>query len=127
MAYEQNLRCPLRVHFVVLLSSYQYMGNSFPATTEPDFYVDEKSIDKPYKIVGKGYPNGVGTLTLKSLQRKAIEKAKKKGADAVLIQDYFVPAAVTTSGTMHHAGNGNSVLAYDVDTQFIILFLKYTE
>ena len=115
----------LIVIFSACSAHIKYMGNSFPPTREPDFYVDEKSIDKPYKIVGKGYPNGVGTLTLKSLQRKAIEKAKKKGADAVLIQDYFVPAIVTATGTMHHAGN--SVLAYDVDTQFIILFLKYTE
>ena len=118
------------VLLIVIFSScsahINYMGNSFAPTREPDFYVDEKSIDKPYKIIGKGYPNSVGTLTLKSMQRKAIEKAKKKGADAVLIQDYFLPAAVTGS-PIHHPGHGNSALGYDADPQFIILFLKYTE
>jgi len=120
--------------FSSCLPHINYLGNSFPPTKEPDFYVDEKSIEKPYKIVGKGYPNGVGTLTLKTLQKKAIEKAKKKGADAVLIQDYFVQAAVANS-TIYHTGNaakgitGNSTVSggYGVDTQFIILFLKYTE
>jgi hypothetical protein len=122
-----------KIYFVLLMILFSsclprinYLGNSFPPTREPDVFVDEKSIDKPYKIIGKGYPDGVGTLTLKSLQKKAIEKAKKKGADAVLIQDYFVPAAATGS-TLHHPGNGSSVLTYNVDTQFIILFLKYTE
>ena len=111
-----------------------YMGNSFPSTKEPDFYVDERSIDKPYKIVGKGYPNGSALLNLKTLQKKAIEKAKKKGADAVLIQDYFIQAAVANSSTIYHTDGkgkgmtGNSMLpGGSVDAQFVILFLKYTE
>ncbi len=124
---------------VILFSScvphINYIGNSFPSTKEPDFFVDEKSIDKPYKIIGKGYPNGVGSLTLKALQKKAIEKAKTKGADAVLVQDYFVQAAIGNSSTIYHtdAGGkgitGNSTLSTGngVDTQFIILFLKYTD
>src|SRR4030095_5748864 len=88
--------------FSSCLPHINYLGNSFPPTKEPDFYVDERSIDKPYKIIGKGYPNGVGVLTLKTLQKKAIEKAKKKGAEAVLVQDYFVQAAVTNSSTIYH-------------------------
>jgi hypothetical protein len=83
-----------------------YLGNSFPSTKEPDFYVDERSINKPYKIVGKGYPNGFGSLTLQTLQKKAIEKAKKKGADAVLVQDYFIQAAVANSTIYHTDGKG---------------------
>jgi hypothetical protein len=120
---------PLMIFFSSCLPHINYLGTSFPPGREPDLFVDEKSIDKPYKIIGKGYPNGVGTLTLKTLQRKAIEKAKKKGADAVLIQDYFVPVTVANSHTTHNTGNGNSLLSgvYNVETRFIILFLKYTE
>jgi len=52
-----------------------------------------------------------------------------------LVQDYFVQAAVTNGCTIYHSnsnGKGitwNSTLstADGVDTQFIILFLKYTE
>lgn len=101
-----------------------YMGNSFPPTKDPDFYVDEKSIDKPYKVIGKGYPDGVGSQALKTLQKKAIEKAKKKGADAVLVQDYFAQTAMASRSTAHQ---GNAVIGFDVDAQFVILFLKYTE
>ena len=54
--------------------------------------------------------NRVGVLTLKTLQKKAIEKAKRTGADAVLVQDYFVQAAVTNSSTIYHAnGNGKEI------------------
>ena len=123
----------LMIFFSSCFPSINYLGDSFPSTKEPDFYVDEKSIDKPYKIVGKGYPNGFGSLTLKTLQKKAIEKAKKKGADAVLVQDYFIQAAVANSSTIYHNGEGKGIAGNStfsggsVDTQFIILFLKYTE
>jgi hypothetical protein len=125
----------LAIIFSSCFPHINYIGNSLPATREPDFYVDEKSIDKPYKVIGKGYPNGVGLLTLKTLQKKAIEKAKKKGADAVLVQDYFVQSAIANSSTIYHTdhnakgitGNTTFSTGDGVDTQFIILFLKYTE
>lgn len=125
----------LMIFFSSCFPHINYLGNSFPSTKEPDFFVDERSIDKPYKIIGKGYPNGVGLRTLKTLQKKAIEKAKKKGADAVLIQDYFVQTAIANSSAIYHTdgsgkgikGNSTFSTGNGVDTQFIILFLKYTE
>jgi hypothetical protein len=79
--------------------------------------------------------NRIGVLTLKTLQKKAIEKAKRNGADTVLVQDYFVQSAVTNSSMIYHIdGNGKEITGNSpltnpdgVDTQFIILFLKYTE
>jgi len=52
-----------------------------------------------------------------------------------LIQDYFVQAGVANSSAIYHTdgsakgitGNSNFSTGNDVDTQFIILFLKYTE
>src|SRR6476646_10853145 len=113
-----------KIYFILLMILFSscsprinYLGNSFPSTKEPDFYVDERSIDKPYKIVGKGYPNGSALLNLKTLQKKA--------ADAVLIQDYFIQAAVANSSTIYHTDGegkgitGNSMLpGGSVDTQF---------
>lgn len=126
---------------IMLLSSclpkINYLGNSYTRTKEPDLFVDENSIDRPYKIIGKGYPERFGSLALESLQRKAIKKAQDKGADAVLIQDYYVLNAVTSVNSLYHVDSlqrgltttRNAVLAnadYD-DTRFIILFLKYTD
>src|SRR5436190_6045714 len=92
----------LMIFFSSCFPHINYIGNSLPSTKEPDFFVDEKSIDKPYKIIGKGYPNKMGTYGLKNLQKRAIEKAKKNGADAVLVQDYFVQATVD-GNTIYHA------------------------
>src|SRR5262245_4448034 len=114
----------LMIFFSSCVAHINYMGDSFPPTKAPDFYVDEKSIDKPYKVIGKGYPNGAGSLATKTLQKKAIEKAKKMGADAVLVQDYLAQTSVANRSTVHQ---GKAVIGFDYDTQFVLLFLKYTD
>ena len=121
----------LMVSFSSCLPHINYLGNSYPATKTPDFYVDEKSIGKPYKVIGKD-PNRFGLSTLKTLQKKAIEKAKTKGADAVLVQDYFPIANIGASYHSDLTGKGvsekSTLSAGDnADVQFIILFLKYTD
>jgi len=125
----------------ILLSSclpkINYLGNSYLPTTDPDFFVDERSIERPYKIIGKGYPERVGSLFLETMQRKAIDKAKSKGADAVLIQDYFVPNYFTNAHPIHQVDTlGRQSIITETSTiravhsdypQFIIFFLKYTD
>jgi hypothetical protein len=68
----------LMIFFSSCSPHINYLGNSFPSTKEPDFFVDERSIDKPYKIIGKGYPNGVGLRTLKLCKRKPLKRQKRK-------------------------------------------------
>ena len=52
-------------------------------------------------------------LTLKTLQKKVIEKAKRNGADAVLVQNYFVQAAVTNGSTIYHANRNGKGIAWN--------------
>jgi hypothetical protein len=113
----------LVIFFSSCFPRINYIGNSFPPTKDPDFYVDEKSIDKPYRVIGKGYPDATGSLALKTLQKKAIEKAKKKGADAVLVLDYIGQVASANRSTVYQ---GKGIIGFDYETQFVILFLKYT-
>jgi len=127
----------LVVLFSSCLPKISYMGNSYAPTKEPDFFVDETSIERPYKIVGKGYPERFGSLFLETMQKKALEKAKTKGADAVLIQDYFTYSGVGNIHSVYHSDSsgkgllrtGSSAVTTDNlgSPQFIILFLKYTD
>jgi hypothetical protein len=127
----------LVVLFSSCLPKISYLGNSYAPTKEPDFFVDETSIERPYKIMGKGYPERFGSLLLETMQKKAVEKAKTKGADAVLIQDYYVLNTFTTANSRYRSDSlgkeiittGNSVIANSSynDTRFVILFLKYTD
>jgi len=116
------------------LPRISYLGNSYSSTKEPDFYVEEKNITRPYQIIGKGYPQRFALFPAELLQRKAIQKAKDKGADAVLIQDFFVRNDLANISSVYRADSaGKAFLATpisdagDFETRFIILFLKYTD
>lgn len=132
-----------KIYFLplVFLSScfpaINYLGNSYPSTSNPDLFVDERSIERPYKIIGKGYPDGFGLLPVETLQKKVLETAKRKGADAVLIQDYIMANPVASMNSVYRTDSlgkglvttGTSVISNgnSVSTRFIVLFLKYTD
>ena len=120
--------CATRLH---------YLGNSFPESQSVDVYVDPSSIQKPYTIMGKGFvKEGLYSINyIKRIQPLAVAKAKQKGADAVLIQDFYVPATAlglqTTSRT-DSVGRGTITVGttsvqQSGEQKFTVLFLKYKE
>lgn len=118
-----------------------YLGNSYAPTKEADVYVDEKSIERPYKVIGKGYPDwgwGGSSFSFHSvemLQQRVVETAKTRGADAVLIQDYYIinnNAGINSFFRTDSIGKGaitvgNSTVSSTNSTGFVILFLKYKD
>ena len=78
-------------------SHLNYLGNSYTPTKNVDVYVDASAIKKPYSIIGKGFMeygymswSAYDKARIEKMQKKAIEKAKLKGADAVLFEDYII-------------------------------------
>jgi hypothetical protein len=119
--------CATRLH---------YIGNSFPASQSVDLYVDPSAIAKPYIIVGKGYiKEGIGSPNyIKRIQPLAINKAKQKGADAVLIQDYYAPATADLHTVLRTDSVGRGTVTVGNTTvqpagiqNFTVLFLKYKQ
>jgi hypothetical protein len=97
-------------------------------------HVDPSSITKPYTIMGKGYINeGVGDNFIKHIQSLAVSEAKRKGADTILIQDYYIPAASTDVSTTLRTDSvgkgtvtvGNTTVQQNGSQKFAIVFLKY--
>jgi hypothetical protein len=90
-----------------------YLGSSLAPTKHVDVYVEASAIKKPYTIIGKGYPANFayGALinTPGKLQKKVVETARKKGADAVLFQDFYLQERGTnfySATRTDSAGNG---------------------
>ena len=87
---------------------------------------------KEKTVVGKGYVQNT-TTTPEKIQIKAIEIAKQRGADAILIKDYLVPyTGVNTrvrTDTLEKAviNVGNTIVRHGSSPEFVVLFLKYTE
>lgn len=116
------------------VSRIDYLGSSLPATENIDVFVDLSAIEKPFKIIGKGYVRILffTTSLLGKIQAESVAKAKANGADAVLIQDYYLPAATGLSTVLHTDSvgkgtvtTGNTTVQQTGAQQFTILFLKY--
>jgi hypothetical protein len=113
----------------------KYVGSASAPTSHVDVFVDKGSIKKSYEVVGKGYVDGIANSSrAEKIQSKAIEKAMKKGADAVLIQDYYVPNTGTSINTVLRSDSiakgkvivGNTSIQATGTGGFTIHFLKYT-
>lgn len=112
-----------------------YLGSSQTPTQTVDVYVDASAIERPYTIIGKGYMEyGLHARErIEKMQERAIEKARAKGADAVLFQDDYFLEKGSSVETVHQPDSAGRALLH-VSTQnagpFIssktsILFLKY--
>lgn len=127
----------LSVVFTSCITQISYLGSSSAPTQNVDVYVDASAIKRPYTVVGKGYPESAGYSQwlnkTDKLQEKVVEVAKKKGADAVLFQDYYLRHggtniySVTRTDTLNKAvvttTSGSVAPIAGVTRE--ILFLKY--
>jgi len=131
-----------KLYFVVLpamlltacATRVDYVGNSYAPTQKVDVFVTQQAVAQPFDVIGKGYAHlPTAFSNVEKMQKKAIEKAKRKGADAVIIEDYFVLAtdnSVTTSmvsdsSSRLRIGVGSSSEHPSVTSGFQILFIRY--
>ncbi len=115
----------------------RYLGSELSPTKQVDVYVDPAAIKKPYTVIGKGYPDyGVymsGELEL--MQQKAIQKAREKGADAILFQDVYLVNEGRPAASVHKIDSLGQISLTPVTAPVfpsvtgstIILFLKYNQ
>ena len=122
--------------FLILLAScgtqVNYLGTSYPATKNVDVFVDQASVKKPFDVIGKGYiKQNIGPeISVEAIQRKAVEKAKINGANAVVIEDYYVvdnTSSITTRADSLKRTKTTTDINPAVSSGFTILFLKYKE
>jgi len=117
-------------------TTIQYVGKSYRPGDDPEVFVAESEIKRPYSVIGRGYIKvGVPSLGVNwnQVQKKAIKKGWQHGADAVLIvqKNIINPLpAFQTYGSVDSVGSGiqtysRSEAYYPVSTWHDILFLKY--
>ena len=65
-------------------ASVEYVGDTYAPTEYVDLYYSETEIEQDYITMGHGLGTGVWTRNSK-IQRKIVEEARDRGADAILI------------------------------------------
>lgn len=115
---------------------FSYVGSTAPPTQKVDVYVEESAIKRKYEIIGKGYPepNWKGETNPEKILAKAIEKAKKNGADAIFFKETYLLSNGTSINTHSRADSlgkslhtQSSTIINPVSGYFHkeILFLRY--
>ncbi len=66
-------------------ANVNYVGKEFEPTTTVDVYFQAAEIEKEYTIIGHAIGSGCDFVSNDKVQKKLIEEAKSKGADAILI------------------------------------------
>ena len=128
-----------KLYFPLLLISLvscgtqvNYLGTTYPSTKNVDVFVDQASVKKPFDVIGKGYiKRNIGPeISVEAIQRKAVEKAKINGANAVVIEDYYlvdktssITKQIDSSRNLTQTSNINPA----VTSGFSILFIRYKE
>lgn len=124
------------VYLISCSTKIRYIGKSLPAKKNIEVFISENSIKVPFEYIGKGYLSRFGISSPDKIQKKAEKLGREKGADAVLITDYYIP---DTGGTNIHTifrtdsiargtiTTGNAIVSPTSASGYTILFLKYNK
>ena len=66
-------------------TSVNYVGRSFDPTTSVDMYFSKEEIEKEYTVIGHAIGSGTFGASNEKIQKKLVEEARSRGADAILI------------------------------------------
>ena len=62
-----------------------YLGDSYPSTSDVDVYFSEDDITEGYLVMGRATVDGSDA---EALQEKLIEKARENGADGIIFEAF---------------------------------------
>ncbi len=71
-------------------SSFDYLGKSYPATTNPEIFMRDQDVPRDYEVMGKVTAEVPYNKKLKYIQNKVMNLASQNGADAVLFSDVSI-------------------------------------
>ena len=112
-----------------------YVGQASGTTKKVDVYINERSIKRKYDLVGQGYLNSWAAHSKPDkIQKLAERTAKKKGADAVIISDFFIAntgQSINSTYKTDSFGKGiiiaeNTTISPVYSSGFRVIFVKYS-
>ncbi len=114
--YQRHFDFVASFLFLVVLifgcAHINYVGKSYDPTDQVEVYYSEQDISREYTVMGHAVGGGQLLVSTGKIQNKLIEKAKSKGADAVLI-----------TGIGREIGEESE--GFDAEKQVKATFLKY--
>ena len=79
-------------------SSFDYLGKSYPPTTNPEIFFRQQDVPENYEVMGKVMAEVPYSKKLDYIQKKIETVAREHGADAILLSDVEIRKTGYTSG-----------------------------
>jgi hypothetical protein len=87
-------------------TSFQYVGKSYPATSQVDIYFSTKDVKKAFEVMGTINGTVGENADFNQTLEKLKKEARKQGADAVVIEGMeLIPANKPDSTATEKGGN----------------------
>lgn len=130
----------IRLYSVILItfcscsSHLNYLGSSYTPTQKVDVFVDASAIKRSFTVIGKSSVEIFRSTAanFERMQERAIEKAKEKGANAILFQDLYILENRNSSHVVSRPDSAGKsivtkpgVISGDLSSRKEILYLKY--
>jgi len=80
-------------------SSLDYLGKTYPPTTNPELFFRDQDVPKDYEVMGKVMAEVPYSKKLKYVQAKIEQVARENGADAFILSDINIRSNGTVSGS----------------------------
>ena len=78
----------LLVLFIAACAKIDYIGQSYPPTTQVDLYFSEQDIREDYQVMGHVIAQAHEGISIENLQKKLEAKAREEGADGIVIHGF---------------------------------------
>lgn len=113
-----------------------YVGKTYPATTNPEVFVEWNDLSRPYETMGYITVGGIGALfsgtgTPTEAQKQIEEIAREKGADAIVIGPAAAmklrQTAVQPQPSVATDGTTNAPIVADDNRLLTAAFIKYKD
>ncbi len=66
-------------------ATIDYVGKEYPPTTQVDIFFALEDVERDYEVMGHLIATGNELVSAEKMQEQMLEKAREKGADAVVI------------------------------------------
>jgi hypothetical protein len=85
-------------------SSFQYVGTSYPATSQVDIFFSAKDVKKAFEVMGTINGTIGQSADFNQTLEKVRKEARKQGADAVIIEGIELVTSNTADSTATEKG-----------------------
>jgi len=113
-------------------STFDYLGKTYPPTTNPEIFFRDQDVPKEYEVMGKVMAEVPYSKKMNYVQKKIEAVARENGADAILLSDIDIRKTGSKSASggaskrgKVNVGGGGSSTSYTESKSVEATLLKY--